>query len=142
MPDNQLGRDAAQISYQDLEVGSTIKDSSHSSLNGYKVDKMFGTTGDGLTAYALRDPGTGNVVIAFRGTSDGEDWKDNVGNLGWRQWQEAKPDVERYLKNNWKDGAEVTFAGHSLGGACPVWAAAMSATPIMSAASARAMTAS
>ena len=84
MPDNQLGRDAAQISYQDLEVGSTIKDSSHSSLNGYKVDKMFGTTGDGLTAYALRDPGTGNVVIAFRGTSDGEDWKDNVGNLGWR----------------------------------------------------------
>ena len=123
MPDNQLGRDAAQISYQDLEVGSTIKDPSHSSLNGYKVDKMFGTTGDGLTAYALRDPGTGNVVIAFRGTSDGEDWKDNVGNLGWRQWQEAKPDVERYLKNNWKDGAEVTFAGHSLGGALAQYAA-------------------
>lgn len=86
------------------------------------VDRQFGSSDSGLTGYALRNPATGDVVIAFRGTNDLADWGDNIGNLGWRQWQQAAPDVRSYLNANWSTG-ELTFAGHSLGGALSQYAA-------------------
>jgi pimeloyl-ACP methyl ester carboxylesterase len=113
-------RDAAQIAYDNLTPGTTINNGS--SLNGYVVDRVFGSTGDGVTAYGLRDPGTNNTIIAFRGTNDGTDWADNVGNLGYRQWNEIRADVTDYVRSTGSQG-DITFAGHSLGGALAQYAA-------------------
>lgn len=121
MTNPTIGRDAARLAYEDLSVGQVINNPNYGSLNGYRVDRVFGSTGSGVTAYALRNP-SGEIVVAFRGTNDIVDWSDNLGNLGWRQWQEVKADVNTYLGSNWT-GGEVTFTGHSLGGALAQYAA-------------------
>ncbi|MCB1342018.1 MAG: DUF2974 domain-containing protein, partial [Pseudooceanicola sp.] len=123
MLDKKLGRDAASIAYDDsLQKGDTIQNPDYPSLNGYTVKAVF--TEDlagGLRAYALENA-KGDIVIAFKGSLEGQDWKDDVGNLGWRQWEEARPNVEKFLKENWTSGEELTFAGHSLGGALAQYA--------------------
>ncbi|MCB1378822.1 MAG: DUF2974 domain-containing protein, partial [Alphaproteobacteria bacterium] len=120
MTNANLGLDAADIAYLEMAEGGKINRPG-SPLDGYTVDKRFGPSGSGAAAYGLSNA-NGDVVIAFRGTQDLTDVVDDVGNLGYRQWEEdLKADVTNYLDANWT--GEVTFAGHSLGGALAQYAA-------------------
>ncbi len=120
MTDANLGLDASRISYDNLTQGTRISDPD-SSMNGYSVDMVFGSpTASGVTAYAMKN-GDGDVVIAFRGTNDGADVVSDVTRLGYDQWEQIRSQVNDYLDTNWT--GEVTFAGHSLGGALAQYAA-------------------
>lgn len=121
MTNANLGLDASNLAYEVLTQGSTVNQPG-SSLDGYRVDRVFGDpTGSGVTAYGMSDA-NGNVVVAFRGTNDLEDVASDVGRLGYDQWEQIRTDVNGYLDTPSLTG-EITFAGHSLGGALAQYAA-------------------
>ncbi|MCE8556910.1 type I secretion C-terminal target domain-containing protein [Ruegeria pomeroyi] len=111
---------AAQLAYQNLVEGTSVGGAA-SSLSGYRVDRSFVEGNNGLEAYALKHETTGDVIIAFRGTASLRDAGDDVGNLGWRQWEAAKNlGIESYIDG--QAGSNVSFVGHSLGGALAEYA--------------------
>ena len=72
----------------------------------------------GFRAIALKptDPNDNRVIVAFAGSSDGKDWKANIGQglgLPTKQYNQAVD-----FANKWKatDGSNVILTGHSLGG--------------------------
>ena len=117
-----IGNAAQQISYEELPVSKggappiQLKGKEYGDLDGYYVDTDFKTGGKpGTRVYALRHPVSGDIVIASRGTNESQDWSDNIGNLGYRQFAEVQSEVSAYLARH--KGSQITFAGHSLGGA-------------------------
>src|SRR5262245_41586300 len=102
-----VSAEASRAAYKKLTNGQTLG-SEHGSLAGYKVDATFGNLNNGgLQGYAFRNPTSGDVIIAFRGTNDLQDAVDDVGNLGYSQWQQGKKAVETYLKSN--SSANISF---------------------------------
>jgi hypothetical protein len=122
-------RDAAQISYDDLQLDQVLSDEDHPYLEGWVVDFVADESDpavpprEGLKAYVLRDPETGQRILTFRGTNDTYDWQDNFGNLGWRQWDEQASDQLLSYFSGLDSPGPLTIVGHSLGGALAQYAA-------------------
>ncbi|MDO9103421.1 MAG: DUF2974 domain-containing protein [Methylovulum sp.] len=112
--EDSVSQAANVFAYEDHKIGDVTE-------FGYKVERVFGSTGTGVTGYALRNA-NGEIIIAFRGTNDSVDVKDDVVNLGYRQWDQIRGDVTGYLSDTSVTDS-VTFSGHSLGGALAEYAA-------------------
>ncbi|MBL3702365.1 hypothetical protein GI582_06625 [Sulfitobacter sp. BDSS02] len=118
----QLQKQGAVTKLKDLNLGPNSVDDK-SPLADYRVVTIIeGDTKDGLQAFGLKNDATGDVVVAFKGSQEARDFYDDVAGIGWAQWDEARSQVNSFLQTNWKSGDEVTFAGHSLGGALAQYA--------------------
>ncbi len=84
----------------------------------YRVIEQQGTTKGGFRAVVLKplDKNDKRVIVAFAGSNDIQDWKDNVAQAGGHtpaQYHQAVKLAQKY-KNQY--GNNVILTGHSLGG--------------------------
>ena len=126
-----LAREVAQEVYRDgakpwpdgWELDTTLIDSNHGTV-GY-IDLP-----NGFYAYALKPIASNHNVaastriLAFRGTemSKATDLYADTSDIGQKQFDTAKPEIDRWLRDNVIANNNIELVGHSLGGALVQWA--------------------
>lgn len=95
----------------------------------YAVLQTFTRAKDGTNAVLYYDMDSGDITLAYRGTVDLTDWKNNVVNaIGGRSSEYvAAVGIARDVQNEYPD-ALVELTGHSLGGGEAALAAAVAGT--------------
>lgn len=112
---------ASDLAY-DADVGETYE-----FANGtqWRVVDLEDDSDTGFRAIALRstDPNDDRVIVAFAGSSDGADWKNNFEQgfgLPSDQYRQAKEFAAEWKQ---REGSNVILTGHSLGGGLASYAA-------------------
>ena len=112
---SQEARILATASYASYDTDPTV--------GGYTTVKTFNDPNTGFQAAVFQKPDTGEYIVAFTGTQPqtGQDPVADVA-LGCTQWnQDNRSEVFNYLQG--LDATNISFTGHSLGGALAQYAA-------------------
>ena len=94
---------------------------------GYEFNSKIEDAGTGAKLVIYRNPGNGEVIVAFGGT-DGlnlQDWLSNSQSVGWNQWIALNNPATNDLfgKLAALNPSSIHFTGQSLGGALAQYAA-------------------
>jgi fermentation-respiration switch protein FrsA (DUF1100 family) len=101
-----------------------------SAIPGFELSRtVLGTEGFAAAVYKGRVGGREQMVIAFRGTEDSADWKQNFASnfMVPSQYRQAVDLVRQVQGEN--PGMEIILTGHSLGGALAAYAGILRGEP-------------
>ncbi len=88
--------------------------------HNYEIEIVLDDPETGFTAFALKSKDPGKTMLAFTGSNDVNDWRNNVqGEVGRVQFEANKKDIEKAIKKLKQETGEdkIQLSGHSLGGA-------------------------